>query len=57
MADEELKITVTDSNSEGMKAFANIVDPVNLNILIDRLKLETDEENIDEIVQNFLEGC
>ena len=56
MGEEYIDITLEDERDEGTRVFANMVDPLNLSILIDRIKDTKEKRTLDQLVEDFLYG-
>ena len=56
MSDKYIDITLKDSREEGTQIFSNLVDPLNLSILIDRIKDTKEKRTLEELVEDCLYG-
>ena len=52
----DIEINFSDPKDEGLLNFANLVDPINLSIFIEKVKDSTEKKSIDELVLDLLEG-
>ena len=56
MSKEYINIKLQDSREEGTRVFANLVNPLNLSLLIDRIKDTKEKRTLDQLVEDFLYG-
>lgn len=53
---ERIDITLADPRELESLTFANIVDPINLEVLISRIKDTKEKRSLAELIEEFLMG-
>lgn len=51
-----IDVTLSDPREEGNIYFSNMVDPMNINILIERIKDTDEKRSLSDLVFEFLQG-
>lgn len=53
---KEVEVTLHDKDDEGTQMFANLVDPLNLNVFIKRVNDASEKRGLSELVEALLTG-
>ena len=53
---ENIEINFNDDRDEGLEKFARLVDPILINLFVERVKSTDNKKTIQELLEDWLEG-